>query len=63
VYVILLWSKREEGTGGWRKFIKRSFHKSYSSPNIIRMIKLRRIRWVGHVARMGEKLNAYRVLV
>jgi hypothetical protein len=35
----------------------------YSSPNIIRMIKSRRMRWAGHVARMGEKRNAYRILV
>jgi hypothetical protein len=35
----------------------------YSSPNIIRMIKSRRMRWAGHVARMGEKMSAYRILV
>jgi hypothetical protein len=35
----------------------------YSSPSIIRIIKSRRMRWVGHVARMGEKRNAYRILV
>jgi hypothetical protein len=35
----------------------------YSSPNIIRMIKSRRMRWAGHVARMGESRNAYRILV
>jgi hypothetical protein len=35
----------------------------YSSPNIIRMIKSRRMRWAGHVARMGEKRNTYRILV
>jgi hypothetical protein len=35
----------------------------YSSPNIIRIMKLRRMRWVGHAARMGEKRNAYRLLV
>jgi hypothetical protein len=38
-------------------------HNLYSSPSIIRMIKSRRMRWAGHVARMGEKRNAYRVLV
>jgi hypothetical protein len=38
-------------------------HDLYSSSNIIRIIKLRRIRWTGHVARMGEKRNAYRLLV
>jgi hypothetical protein len=35
----------------------------YSSPNIIKMIKSRRMRWAGYVARMGEKRNAYRILV
>jgi hypothetical protein len=39
------------------------FHSLYSSPSIIRMIKSRRTRWTGHVARMGEKQNAYRILV
>jgi hypothetical protein len=38
-------------------------HNLYSSPSIIRMIKSRRMRWTGHVARMGEKRNAYRILV
>jgi hypothetical protein len=41
----------------------RSFINLYSTPNIIRMIKSRRIRWARHVARMGEKRNAYRILV
>jgi hypothetical protein len=38
-------------------------HRLYSSPSIIRMIKSRRMRWAGHVARMGEKRNAYRILM
>jgi hypothetical protein len=38
-------------------------HNLYSSPSIIRMVKSRRMRWTGHVARMGEKRNAYRILV
>jgi hypothetical protein len=38
-------------------------HNLYSSPSIIRMMKSRRMRWEGHVARMGEKRNAYRILV
>jgi hypothetical protein len=38
-------------------------HNFYSSPNIIRLIKSRRMRWGGHVARMGEKKNVYRILV
>jgi hypothetical protein len=39
------------------------FHNLYSSPSIIRMTKSRRMRWAGHVARMGDKRNAYRILV
>jgi hypothetical protein len=54
-------SKRNEVTGGWRKLHNEELHNLYSSPSIIRMIKSRRIRWAGHVARMGKK-NAYRVL-
>jgi hypothetical protein len=38
-------------------------HNLYSSPSIIRMIKSRGMRWTGHVARMGEKINAYKILV
>jgi hypothetical protein len=48
---------------GWRKLRKEELHNLYSSPNIIRMIKSRRMRWAGHVARMRNKRNAYRVLV
>jgi hypothetical protein len=55
--------KRDEMIGGWRKLHNEELHNLYSSPSIIRMIKSRRIRWVGHVARMGEKRNAYRILV
>jgi hypothetical protein len=50
-------------TGGWRKLHNEELHILYSSPNIIRMIKSRRMRWVGHVAQMWEKRNAYRILV
>jgi hypothetical protein len=50
-------------TGGWRKLHNEELHNLYSSPNIIRMIKSRWMRWAGHVARMGEKRNAYRILV
>jgi hypothetical protein len=49
--------------GGWRKLHNEELHTLYSSPSIIRMIKSRRIRRAGHVARMGEKMNAYRILV
>jgi hypothetical protein len=55
--------KRDEVTGDWRKLHNEELHNLYSSPNIIRMIKSRRIRWAGHEARMGEKRNAYRILV
>jgi hypothetical protein len=49
--------------GEWRKLHNEELHDLYSSPSIITMIKLRRMRWAGHVARMGEKKNAYRLLV
>jgi hypothetical protein len=55
--------KRDEVTGGWRKLHTEELHNLYSSPSIIRMIKSRRMRWAGHVARMGKKRNAYRILV
>jgi hypothetical protein len=54
--------KREED-GSWRKLHNDEFHKLYSSPNIFRMIKSRRMRWAGHEARMGEGTCVYRVLV
>jgi hypothetical protein len=56
-------SKRDEVTGEWRKLRNEEFRNLYSSPSIIRIIKSRRMRLVGHVARMGEKRNAYRLLV
>jgi hypothetical protein len=49
-------------TGGWRKLHNEELHNLYL-PSIIRLIKSRRMRWVGHVARMGEKRNMYRLLV
>jgi hypothetical protein len=55
--------KRDEVTGGWRKLHNEELHSVYSSPSITRMIKSRRMRWAGHVARMGEKRNAYRILM
>jgi len=55
--------KRDEVTGEWRKLHNENLNDLYSSPNIVRMIKSRRIRWVGHVARMGERRGVYRVLV
>jgi hypothetical protein len=55
--------KRDEVTGGWRKLHNEELRDLYSSPSIIRMIKSRRMRCAGHVARMGEKRNAYRLLL
>jgi hypothetical protein len=55
--------KRDEVTGSWRKLHNEELHNLYSSSSIIRMIKSRRMRWEWHVARMGKKRNAYRVLV
>jgi hypothetical protein len=54
--------KREED-GSWRKLHNDELHSLYSPPNIVRVIKLRRMRWGGHVARMGEGRGAYKVLV
>jgi hypothetical protein len=55
--------KRDEVTGEWRKLHNRELHNLYSSPDIIKQIKSRRMRWAGHVARMGEGRNVCRVLV
>jgi hypothetical protein len=55
--------KRDGVTGGWRKLHNEELYNLYSSPIIIRIIKSRRMRWPGHVARMGEKRNMYRLLV
>jgi hypothetical protein len=54
--------KRDEVTGCWRKLHNEELHNLYSSSSIIRMIKSRRMRLAGHVAQMGEKRNAYRIL-
>jgi hypothetical protein len=50
-------------TGGWEKLHNEELRDLYSSSSIIRMIKLRRMRWAEHLARMGKKRNAYRLLV
>jgi hypothetical protein len=55
--------KRDEVTGEWRKLQNEEFNDLYCSPNIVRVIKSRRMRWAGHVARMGERRGVYRVLV
>jgi hypothetical protein len=56
-------TKRDEVTGMWRKLHNEELHNLHSSPSIIRIIKLRRMRWAGHVARIGEKRNVYMLLV
>jgi hypothetical protein len=56
-------SKRDEVTGDWRELPNEEFNNLYSSPNIFRMMKSRRVRLAGHVARMGTKRNAYKILV
>jgi hypothetical protein len=55
--------KRVAVTGEWRKFHNDELRDLHSSPSIIRIIKSRRMSWAGHVARMGEKRNAYMLLV
>jgi hypothetical protein len=55
--------KRDEVTGEWRKLHNEELRYLYSSLSIIRIIKSRRMRWAGHVPRVGEKRNAYRLLV
>jgi hypothetical protein len=54
---------RDEVTGKWERLHNEELYKLYSSPDIIYVIKSRRMRWAGHVARMGEKRGEYRVLV
>jgi hypothetical protein len=55
--------KRDELTGEWTRLHKEELNNLYSSPNIIRVIKSRRMRQAGHAARMGEKRGAYRILI
>jgi len=56
-------AKREEVTGEWRELHNEELNDLYCSPNIVRVITSIRMRWAGHVARMGEKIGVYRVLV
>ena len=56
-------AKKDEITDEWRKLHNAELHALYSSPNIIRSLKSRRLRWTGHVARMEQSRKAYRVLV
>jgi hypothetical protein len=52
--------KRDQVTGEWRKLHNKELHDLYSSPTIVRVIKSRRMRWAGHVARIGEGRGVYR---
>jgi len=54
--------KRDEATGEWRKLHYEELNDRYSSPNIVQVTKSRRMRWVGHVARMGERTGIYWIL-
>ena len=54
-------SIRDEVTGEWRKLHNEEFNDQYSSPNIVRVIKSRRMRWAGHVVRMEESRDLYRI--
>ena len=58
-----LGARRDEVTGEWRRLHNEELNYLYSSPSIVRVIKWRRMRWAGHVARMGEERGPYRVLM
>jgi len=59
----MFWPKRDEVTEEWRRLHNEELNDLYSSPNIVRVIKSKRMRWAGHAARMGEERGVYRVLV
>ena len=59
----LLGPTRDDVTGEWRKLHNEELSDLYSLPNIVRVVKSRRMRWTGHVARMGEGRDVHRVLV
>ena len=56
-------AKRDEVTGEWRKLHNEELNDVYCSPNIVRVVKWKRMRWVEHVTRMGERRDEYKVLV
>jgi hypothetical protein len=58
-----IFERKREEDGSWRKLRNDEFHNLYPSPNIVRVIKSRKMRWAGHVARMGEERGVYRALV
>jgi hypothetical protein len=59
----VFWPKRDEVTGEWRMLHNEELNDLYSLPNIVRVVKSRRMRWAGNMARMGEERVMYRVLV
>jgi hypothetical protein len=61
--VLRIFGPKREEDGSWRKLHNDEIHSLYSSPNIVRLIKSRRMRWVGHVARMEKGRGVYRILV
>jgi hypothetical protein len=61
--LIIFGPNRDEVTGEWRKLHNEELHDLYLSSNILQVIKSRRVRWAGHVARLGEGRDVYRVLV
>jgi hypothetical protein len=63
VLMRILGPKRDEETGEWRRLHNKEFYALYSSPNTIQVINSRRLRWAGHVSRMGERRGAYSSLV
>jgi hypothetical protein len=54
--------KGEEVAGGWKKLHNEELYNSYTSSNVTRVFKSMRVRWVGHVARMGEMRKAYKIV-
>ena len=59
----IFWLKMNEVSGQWRKLRNDELNDLYSSPDIVRVMKSRRMRWAGHVARVGKRRGVYRVLV